>query len=157
MYNYKLIEGINYPLFSFKTNFNHIYQVSFNAPTLVSKDITVYYISVDCLDPGDKVKDILVGETVHCIISDFISENSHCIFSYVCEDQDGKELLRQRKFNGWYLLHCDKHHILKNYDVYVEEYDTTYYTSIIFDSVIYSDEFIEEIYNTEIKEFTDKS
>lgn len=157
MYDYKLIEGLNYPLFSFSTKFNHEYQVSFNTLAFVFKDIMVYSISVDCLYPGDKTKDVSVGETVHSIISNFISENNNCLFSYICESLDGKELLRQRKFNGWYLLHGNSNHILKNFDIYIEEFDITYYTSIIFDSHIYDADFVEKIYNTEIKELTNKN
>lgn len=158
MYEYQFIEGSDYPLFYFKTCHEYKYHVSFSKmPNDLLKEITIYSICVDCLNSRSPEIDSKVGRTICNILYDFITQNNKSLIAYVCEFGDSRQHARQRKFESWYKRYNSGDCILRRFDVHVEEYDITYYSSVIFDSRIYSSQYIDAIYGEAIKEISCKS
>ncbi len=64
-------------------------------------DITIVSIGEPASN-GKIIKDIKVSTTIAKIIYRFCTTNRFVV-SYLCSNNDGKSLLRKRKFNGWFL------------------------------------------------------
>ena len=150
MYEYFILEGMDYPLFYFKNTYGNKFNVSFK-PHDFLQGFNVFHIGVDCMNSKKPEKDTKVGATVYSIIIDFLSDNYECLIAFVCDSTDNRHKLRKRKFNCWYNAYNESQYILKNYDIYVEEHDITYFTSIIFDPNIHPPQLINQTYGAEIE------
>lgn len=154
MYKYKKIEGAGHPLFLFRTLTGSEYKVSFTNYDVL-ENIQIQMISVDC--ENSRVKDILTGETINDLIQNYLSENPNVILAYVCDSEDERAAHRQRKFLGWYQLYAkESRYSLRAYHVPVIELDLTYYTALIYDAEVYSSEFMDKFYKTQIKNYVEK-
>ncbi len=154
MYKYKKLEGVDYPLFLFKTITGSEYRISF-ANYDVINNIQIHSIAVDCVNP--KVKDLKTGETINAVISDYLSENPYTILTYVCDSQDNRARHRQRKFIGWYEIYAkESKFVLKAFEIPIPDYHMTYYTALIFNNETYSSDFIDGFYRDGINVYADK-
>lgn len=151
MYDYTIEEESNDPLFYFKTVFDYTFQVKLiKYPTGINAFGDTYSISVDCLDENYPKKDIRVGETVYKILFDFLSLNDSSLLMYVCELEDKKAHLRQRKFSCWHSLYSDGTYELAKFDVDILGTDLKYYSAIIFNPQHYSSDLINNSFNSEV-------
>lgn len=74
-------------------------------------------------------RDPRVMDTLAKIIKAHFELNRNSILTFVCDDDDKKQMSRRRKFNGWYLLQRDSGVIKLDKDVVFE--GKTKHTSIL--------------------------
>ena len=65
--------------------------------------ILLYYNPNSKLSSNDKK----IGATVVAIFMDFYSKKNKAVSIYICDAADGKELVRKRKFDQWFLEYND--------------------------------------------------
>lgn len=150
MYNYKQGEGVDYPLFLFTSKFGHVFNVSFQEfPYDFIEIETIRSISVGCEDNSKPPLDPEVGETVCCIIEEYLSHNNEELLSYVCDNLDQKGSARQRKFNSWHIAHGNGKFVAAPHTI-ISKDDTEIYTCLIFDPLKHDEQTILESYEKEI-------
>lgn len=152
MYNYKQGEGVDYPLFLFTSKLGFAFNVSFQVfPYNFIEIETIRSISVGCEDNSKPPLDTEVGETVCCIIEEYLTHNNNELLSYVCDDLDQKGLARQRKFNSWHNAYGKGKFVAAPHTITSQD-GTEIYTCLIFDPLKYNEQAILESYEKEILE-----
>ncbi len=64
--------------------------------------------------------DILVRDTIVSILKDYFENNKEHILLYVCEQTDGLQYHRKRKFNGWFHLANESNIVKEDLDIIFE-------------------------------------
>ena len=119
VYKFFFSAGINNSYF-FETTDGIIYEIRFKpTPYLfhqekseISKSIFEFSILVE-YNPKNKLPSTekKIGETVVAIFLDFYKKNGDPISIYICDSSDGKELIRKRKFDNWFVEFNDENFI----------------------------------------------
>jgi Family of unknown function (DUF6169) len=108
-YNHRFIGGEK-NAFSFETVHKVTYEVTFkSSPYIFSEDsdfaqYTFEFSIVLVNNPSEKnpPPDAKIGPTIAAIFTDFYENSPRTIAIYICDSSDGRQLLRQRKFNDWF-------------------------------------------------------
>ena len=108
-YKYDFIGGLNNS-YVFETSRKIIYEIKFKLSDYinlfdeeVSKYIFEFIIKVAINETGKNPPlDVNVSETIAAIFQEFILKHNNNIAIYICDSSDGREELRQKKFNEWY-------------------------------------------------------
>ncbi len=110
--NYYEFEGIGgqYNSYVFSTRSDLIYEIRFTpTPYLFGHQSPysnhIFEFSILLLvNPTQKepVYDALVSHTVAAVIEDFYKQNDQYIMIYICDSSDGRQMVRNRKFNSWF-------------------------------------------------------
>ena len=69
---------------------------------------------------------------------------------YVCDLEDEKAHLRQRKFSCWHNAYSDGTFKLSKFEIDILDYDLKYYSAIIFSPSIYSEDLVNSTFDTEV-------
>jgi chorismate synthase len=124
--------------YSFTTSNTITYEVTFKpTPYLFGEDSTFslntfefsLLVSANALTkslPFDKA----IAPTIAAIFVDFYSKAEDTIAIYICDSSDGRQLLRQRKFNDWFEIY-KKETFIKIDSGFVESNGTFYPVSLI--------------------------
>ena len=108
-YKYDFIGGLNNS-YVFETSRKIIYEIKFKPSDYinlfdeeVSKYIFEFIIKVAINETGKNPPlDVNVSETIAAIFQEFILKHDNNIAIYICDSSDGRQELRQKKFNEWY-------------------------------------------------------
>ena len=108
-YKYDFIGGLNNS-YVFETSRKIIYEIKFKPSDYinlfdaeVSKYIFEFIIKVAINETGKNPPlDVNVSETIAAIFQEFILKHNNNIAIYICDSSDGRQELRQKKFNEWY-------------------------------------------------------
>ena len=108
-YKYDFIGGLN-NVYVFETSKKIIYEIKFKPSDYinlfndeVSKYIFEFIIKVAINETGKNPPlDINVSETIAAIFQEFILKHNNNIALYICDSSDGRQELRQKKFDEWY-------------------------------------------------------
>ncbi|QBN18538.1 DUF6169 family protein [Flavobacterium nackdongense] len=84
-------------------------------------------------NPNSKLpsNDKKIGATVVAIFMDFYAKRSKAISVYICDSADGKELVRKRKFDQWFLEYNDETFV-KVDEMLVDKHNNKFPISLIF-------------------------
>lgn len=149
MYTYKRGEGVEHPLFLFITERKFTFSVRFENFPYTIKDIgELRSIGVDCDNGNNPPHDYRVGQTICAIINEYLLQNPHEIITYVCEDNDNRAKVRQQTFVRWGDQYNSERHKMITQDINTP--NGTYYTSLIFDPVVYNQEDLIAKYRDEL-------
>lgn len=150
MYDYKVLEGVDHPLFYFETTNEYEYTVSFVSNPIKQLDIPILEVSVDCMNHESPIKDLLVGKTIIEIIKKELEQDDTKIVTYVCDGDDLRQLARKRKFCGWYDLYNDTDYVLLNFETEEPQLNKTYYTSVLYNPKVYREDFIRKNHRNQV-------
>jgi hypothetical protein len=96
--------------YSFKTNFEVVYEIVFKPSPYVfgeEKEYAhlLYEFSVlaSFAGPQSYVRDDLIAETIVAIFIDFYNRFDENVCFYICDSSDGKQFVRKRKFDSWFV------------------------------------------------------
>jgi hypothetical protein len=123
--------------YNFTTDFGIIVDVFFEEGAYIFpkypnfKELT-YQFGIRTTEPvkGDpKVK-----STIIYILYSHFAVNPNSILIWICDNLDGKHLLRNRKFNSWFLDCQDRDYVKLNTEIIVESEDgsTSSFVSIVY-------------------------
>lgn len=109
LYSYDFAGGENNS-FVFVTKIGIAYEIKFKPSDYinlfdaeVSKYIFEFIIKVAINETGKNPPlDVNVSETIAAIFQEFILKHNNNIAIYICDSSDGRQELRQKKFNEWY-------------------------------------------------------
>lgn len=109
LYSYDFIGGENNS-YAFVTKIGIAYEIKFKPSDYinlfdaeVSKYIFEFIIKVAINETGKNPPlDVNVSETIAAIFQEFILKHNNNIAIYICDSSDGRQELRQKKFNEWY-------------------------------------------------------
>ena len=98
--------------YGFETDLGIVYEVKFRPTNYLLGDETTPYanyifefiieIAFNPLGKNPPL-DLLVSGTIADIIKDFYFKKDQSICIYICDSSDGKQELRRRKFDDWFL------------------------------------------------------
>jgi Family of unknown function (DUF6169) len=108
-YKYKVVEDDGMSYF-FQTDFELLYEVSFKpTPYLFSSDKPysddTYEFSIIVIENPNHAFppfDNRIGSTIAKIFDSFYEEFGNTISLYICASHDNRQMVRFRKFNGWF-------------------------------------------------------
>jgi hypothetical protein len=108
-YKYKVVEDDGMSYF-FQTDFELLYEVSFKpTPYLFSSDKPysddTYEFSIIVIENPNHASppfDNRIGSTIAKIFDSFYEEFGNTISLYICASHDNRQMVRFRKFNGWF-------------------------------------------------------
>jgi Family of unknown function (DUF6169) len=108
-YEYDFIGGEK-NTFSFETIHEVTYEITFKStPYLFGEDsiFTNYIFEFSIVLVNNPLErnppsDAKIGPTIAAIFTDFYENSPKTIAVYICDSSDGRQLLRQRKFNDWF-------------------------------------------------------
>jgi aromatic ring-opening dioxygenase catalytic subunit (LigB family) len=150
MYDYKTEESEYGSLFLFRTDHNYDYSIEILiSPHGISDSIPIFEVSIDCLNSRSPRQDTKVGQTICSVINRYLIKSPKNILIYVCESNDQKAHLRDRKFSNWYSTYnsFEKHQLYKfKYDIVTTDMELSYYTSAAFDNTVYPNNYVEDIF-----------
>ncbi|MHA4741853.1 DUF6169 family protein [Dyadobacter sp. MSC1_007] len=89
-------------------------------------------------------RDSRVMTTIAATVVEHFSKNKNSILTFICDDDDQKQINRMRKFNGWYLLRARPDIIKLDKDVVFES--KTKHTSLVMHIENLHFEVVREIY-----------
>ena len=103
----RILESAPYELvladdeFTFQTDFNIHYSVSFNKEDIVLGGCGTYQLIIRKIEERRSQYDPKVEATILAIINEFFQSNSE-IMLYLCDTSDGREESRNRLFLTWF-------------------------------------------------------
>ena len=108
-YKYRVVEDNGMSYF-FQTDFELLYEVSFKpTPYLFSSDKPfsndTYEFSIIVIENPNHASppfDNRIGSTIAKIFDSFYEEHGNTISLYICASHDNRQLVRFRKFSGWF-------------------------------------------------------
>jgi hypothetical protein len=108
-YKYEFIGGLNNS-FVFETVSKIVYEIKFKPSSYinlfdknVSEYIFEFIIKVAINETGKNPPlDVYVSETIAAIFKEFLTKHNFNIALYICDSSDGRQELRQKKFDEWY-------------------------------------------------------
>ncbi len=114
-YQYDFLGGKNNS-YVFATSIGIVYEIKFKPSSYVQifdKEISEYiYEFVIELSENNTGKnpplDKKVSDTIAAIFEEFLIKHKYNIALYICDSSDGKQELRQRKFDDWFFRYKDK-------------------------------------------------
>lgn len=109
LYDYKFVGGLNNS-YVFETFRGIAYEIKFKPSdyinlfdAVISKYIFEFIIKVAINETGKNPPlDVSVSETIAAIFAEFLLKHDYNIALYICDSSDGREELRQKKFDEWY-------------------------------------------------------
>lgn len=157
-YNVKSIEGG----YEFATDFGLTYQIFFLDCSSLFQDLPLnsefafsFSFSFAILNnsPEEKIPlDSKVELTIAEVIKTFFERNDRLIL-YTCDDSDGKESARDRKFNHWFIKNNTDHQLIK-LDKKITVENKILYNTLIFKSNTPHSANIENSFHSLCEEFS---
>ncbi len=123
-------ENNNFSYYEFTSDKGVNYYIHFDVCEYLEEFIDhgkVFYMSF-----GRKRKesfDIKIRETIICVLGFFFNTKENVLL-YLCDTNDGKQLVRRRIFDSWYDLYAFSLNVDKIDEVIISD-DEEYYTSMI--------------------------
>jgi Family of unknown function (DUF6169) len=113
-YKYDFIGGLNNS-YVFETTRGIVYEIKFKPSDYinlfddeVSKYIFEFIIKVAINETGKNPPfDRKVSSTIAAIFREFLTKHNYNIALYICDSTDGRQELRQKKFDEWYYKYND--------------------------------------------------
>lgn len=93
--------------FTFKTDLNVHYSVSFSKEDIVLGDCDTYQLIIRKIDDIRSQHDPKVEATILSIIKEFFRSNLE-VMLYMCDTSDGREESRNRLFLSWFERYAEK-------------------------------------------------
>lgn len=114
LYSYDFIGGENNS-YAFVTKIGIAYEIKFKPSDYinlfdaeVSKYIFEFIIKVAINETGKNPPlDVNISETIAAIFAEFLLKHDNNIALYICDSSDGRQDLRERKFDEWYHKYQD--------------------------------------------------
>ncbi len=141
MYEYYQEEGVDHPLFLFKTIHGLTYYVSFKKMGVYNYPFNnLYSLDFDEIDKTKSIPDTKISITISHIIYKFIKDSTETILFYVCDSSDSRHQCRSRLFSIWKSNITNPNYVKLDIDLNQTEINM----SFIYDITSYDQAYIEE-------------
>lgn len=115
LYNFQYIGGKNNS-YVFETKIGIVYEIKFKPSSYInvfdaaiSEYIFEFVIELSENNTGKNPPlDKKVSDTIAAIFEEFLIKHEYNIALYICDSSDGKQELRQRKFDDWFYRYKEK-------------------------------------------------